>query len=76
MSRTITADLIAAIAASAYNVCGPMSGAYATPSTVASFDRATVSACIEKYETAHDGTLFSVAEIQAARAFYAAGGGA
>lgn len=61
-------DKSAAVAASAYNVCGPRTGAPATPATVAALDRALVLRCLDTYATAHDGALFTAAEIEAARA--------
>ena len=61
-----------AIAASAYNVCGPRTGNPATPATVAKLNRTAVVHCIGLYMAAHDGSLFSRAEIVEAREFLAA----
>ena len=68
----MTTDLANAIAASAYNVCGPRSGAFATPSTVASFDRALVANCLAEYVTAHDGEMFTKAQLREARDMFVA----
>lgn len=62
----------AAIAASAYNVCGPRSGTPATPANVAKLNRTEVVRCLGLYMTAHDGSLFTAAEIDAARELLAA----
>lgn len=56
-----------AIAASAYNVCGPRAGAFATPATIHQFDRALVVSCLAQYVAAHDGELFTRAEIETTR---------
>lgn len=63
----MTTDKLNAIAASAYNVCGPRQGAYATPSTIGNFDRAVIANCLAEYVTAHDGEMFTKAEIAEAR---------
>lgn len=68
----MTIDKAAAIAASAYNVCGPRSGVFATPATVGTFDRSAVADCLAAYETAHDGELFTTAEIAEALAIFSA----
>lgn len=60
-------DKTNAIAASAYNLCGPQTGAAATPATVKDFDRSVVANCLAEYVTSHDGELFTQAEIRAAR---------
>ena len=62
----------AAIAASAYNVCGPRTGTPATPATVGGFNRTEVLRCIGLYMAAHDGSLFSRDEIVEARELLAA----
>lgn len=56
-----------AIAASAYNVCGPRSGPYATPSTVKAFGRNIILRCMVEYAETHDGSCFARAEIVEAR---------
>ena len=63
----MNADKINAIAASAYNTCGPKIGAHATPATVKYFSRTVVANCLSEYVTAHDSDLFTQAEIRAAR---------
>lgn len=57
----------AAIAASAYNVCGPRSGEFAKPSTIGQFSQTEVLRCIDLYASAHDGSMFTRTEILAAR---------
>lgn len=52
-----------AIAASAYNVCGPRTGEAATPSTITNWGRTDVLRCMGLYMDAHDGELFTRAEI-------------
>lgn len=59
----MTRDKANAIAASAYNVCGPRTGTPATPSTVWAFGRNVVLDCMTKYATVHDGELFTHDEI-------------
>lgn len=61
-------DLALAIAASAWNVCGPRSGTPATPSTVAGFPRANLLQYMRAYARSHDGDLFTVAQIESALA--------
>ncbi len=56
-----------AIAASAYNVCGPRRGEAATPSTIGKFGKTAVLRCLDGYAEAHDGSLFTRAEIIEAR---------
>lgn len=68
----MTTDKAAAIAASAYNTCGPRAGAAATPATVSNFDRAVVANCLAEYVTTHDGDLFTADEIRAARDLFLA----
>ena len=62
----------AAIAASAYNVCGPRSGEPATPATIGKFSKTEVLRCMGLYMDAHDGELFTRAEIAEARELLAA----
>ena len=62
----MTNDKARAIAASAYNVCGPRSGEAATPATIGKFGRNMVLHCVAEYSRAHDGSLFSRPEIIAA----------
>lgn len=57
----------AEIAASAYNVCGPRTGAPATPATVKTISRTVLVKCLGLYMAAHDGSLYTPAEIDAAR---------
>ena len=68
----MNAQKAAAIAASAYNACGPRIGAAATPATVSQFDRAVVANCLAEYVTAHDGELFTKGEIAEARHLFIA----
>ncbi|HVI60101.1 MAG TPA: hypothetical protein VM619_14680 [Luteimonas sp.] len=60
----------AAILASAYNVCGPRTGAYATPTTVRSLaDSATLARCVDAYAkhvAADPDALYTVAEVNEA----------
>ena len=63
---------VAAIAASAYNTCGPRTGEAATPATVAKFGKTVILRCIGIYAAAHDGSLFTRAEIMEARELLAA----
>lgn len=62
----------AAIAASAYNVCGPQAGEFATPATVGKFGKTTILRCMGQYAEVHDGELFTTNEILAARDVLAA----
>jgi len=62
----------AAIAASALNVCGPRNGEAATPATIAKFGKTNVLRCLGLYAAAHDGSLFTRAEIMEARELLAA----
>ena len=57
----------AAIAASAYNVCGPKSGKAATPATIGTFGKTEVLRCLGLYADAHDGSLYTRSEITEAR---------
>ena len=57
----------AAIAASAYNVCGPRAGTPATPSTIANFGKSEILRCMGIYADAHDGDMFTRNEIMEAR---------
>jgi hypothetical protein len=65
------ASRIAAIAASAYNVCGPRSGEPATPATVRSMaDDASLAAMLDRYVShviADPDPLYSAGEVIAAR---------
>lgn len=61
----MTPARVAAVAASAYNVCGPQTGEPARPSTVLQMDRSTVAACMEKYRSVVDD-LYTPAETFAA----------
>lgn len=66
-SRTMTADLALAIAASAWNVCGPQTGEAATPANVHTFHRASVGNALNSYASA-PRDMYSASEIAAARA--------
>lgn len=57
----------AEIAASAYNVCGPRTGTPATPATVKKINRTLLVKCLGLYMAEHDGSLYTQAEIDAAR---------
>lgn len=63
----IRSSKLQAIAASAYNVCGPRTGAAATPATIGQFNRALVINCLAEYKLVHDGELFTRLEIEQAR---------
>jgi hypothetical protein len=68
----MTKTKAAAIAASAYNVCGPRDGSPATPSNVGNLRRTDVVRFLGLYLAAHDGSLYTRAEIDAARDLLAA----
>lgn len=62
----MTPDKTRAIAASAYNVCGPQTGEPARPATVGKFGHTRVLQCVAEYSRTHDESLYTKGEIIAA----------